>query len=75
MMHRTATACVTLALIAACSSESQAPSAEQDRDMDQVAEMLNEAPNGLQHIDDSELRQEQELAGEEGGETGAYANE
>ena len=44
-----------LALGSACSRDSAAPSSQQNREMDEAAELLNDAPNRLANIDDSEL--------------------
>ena len=67
MILRTAILCPALAL-AACQGDTDAPSAEQNREMDRAAEMLDEAPNGLSQVDDSGLAAEQELnaAGDSG---------
>ena len=65
MTLRTLLACAALALSAACGGDSEAPSAEQDREMDSAAEMLDEAPNSLAEVDDGGL--EQELGPQESG--------
>lgn len=43
-----------------CSREGSGPSAEQNREMDEAAELLDDAPNRLANIDDSELLVDQE---------------
>ena len=60
MTLRTTLACAAFALSAACGSESETPSAEQNREMDSAAEMLDDAPNSLSAVDDGGLEQEME---------------
>jgi ABC-type glycerol-3-phosphate transport system substrate-binding protein len=55
-------------LAAACSNEAGSPSAEQNREMENAAEMLDEAPRRLSEIDDRELLQDSgNLAEQENG--------
>lgn len=60
MVLRTAIPIALLALAAACQGETDAPSAEQNRDMDRAAEMLDKAPDSLSQVDDGGLLAEQE---------------
>jgi PBP1b-binding outer membrane lipoprotein LpoB len=45
-------------LAAACSNQAGAPSAEQNREMENAAEILDEASERLSQIDDRELLQD-----------------
>ena len=60
MTLRMLLAAACLALAGACGRDEGAPSEEQNRELDRAAEMLDDAPNGLSGIDDSELIAEQE---------------
>ena len=62
MTSRILLACAAAAL-SACGGDSEAPSAEQDREMDSAAEMLDDAPNSLSRVDDGGLEQELEAQG------------
>lgn len=55
-MIRTPLLYAALALVSACGSGPEAPSTEQNRQMDEAAEMLNQAPDSLSNIDDSAVR-------------------
>lgn len=58
MSSRTPIAILVSLLAAGCSEEAGAPSAEQNREMENAAEMLDEAPGHLSEIDDRELLQD-----------------
>lgn len=60
--------CAALALASACGRETDAPSAEQNRELNGAAEMLNKAPDSLSNVEDSALTAEQETAGNAGEE-------
>lgn len=68
MTTRIFTLCVVLALAAACGRDTAAPSAEQNRELNGAAEMLNKAPDSLSNVDDSALIAEQDEAGNAGEE-------
>ena len=61
MNFRTAIACAALALTAACGSDSEMPTAEQDRGMNDAAAMLDKAPDSLSNVDESGLSAEREV--------------
>jgi hypothetical protein len=61
-----ATTCAATAMLAACGGASTAPSAEENRDLDSAARMLDEAPNSLKQVDDSGLAEN--ASDEPGGE-------
>ena len=42
-------------LLAGCGGDKGAPTAEQNRELDQAEQMLNEAPNDLEGIDEGAL--------------------
>jgi hypothetical protein len=54
MATRIVLGCAAFAL-AACGADETAPSAEQNRALDEAAEMLNQAPNDLSRVDDNAL--------------------
>ena len=60
MIARTLFACAALALTAACDRSSEVPSAEQGRQMNEAAEMLDQAPGSLSNVDDAGLSEELE---------------
>lgn len=62
MISRCSSLVAALLLCAGCGNEAGAPSAEQNRDMDQAAEMLNKAPDSLSNIDDAGLERDIETA-------------
>lgn len=55
MIRRAILVTAALGLSAGCSGETAAPSAEQDRDMNEAAELLEKAPTSLSNVDDQGL--------------------
>lgn len=55
MTSRTAIPLLAALLAVACADEAGTPSAEQNREMENAAEMLDQAPGRLSEIDDREL--------------------
>lgn len=48
-------ALLAMLFLTSCGADPAAPTAEEDRQLDEAANMLNQAPANLEAIDDSEL--------------------
>lgn len=69
MIARLLSACALL-LCAACSGDRDAPSADQDREMNRAADLLDKAPDSLSNVDagglDQQIPGDAEIAADNG---------